>query len=59
LIACDPHRAAIKLLANLTQREALVLTYNDLLLRWKLCLFSANAATAGPSTAVTNARADD
>jgi DHA2 family multidrug resistance protein len=32
LIAGDPHRAAIKLLANLTQREALVLTYNDLLL---------------------------
>ena len=32
MIACDPHRAAIKLLANLAQREALVLTYNDLLL---------------------------
>jgi MFS transporter, DHA2 family, multidrug resistance protein len=32
LIAGDPNRAAIKLLANLTQREALVLTYNDLLL---------------------------
>jgi DHA2 family multidrug resistance protein len=32
LIAGDPHRAAIKLLANLTQREALVMTYNDLLL---------------------------
>ena len=32
LIAGDPHRAAIKLLANLTQREALVLTSNDLLL---------------------------
>jgi len=32
LIACDPHRAAIKLLASLTQREALVLTFNDLLL---------------------------
>ena len=32
MIAGDPHRAAIKLLANLTQREALVLTYNDLLL---------------------------
>lgn len=32
LIAGDSHRAAIKLLANLTQREALVLTYNDLLL---------------------------
>jgi len=31
-ISGDPHRAAIKLLANLTQREALVLTYNDLLL---------------------------
>ncbi|MBV9584412.1 MAG: DHA2 family efflux MFS transporter permease subunit [Alphaproteobacteria bacterium] len=32
LIAGDPHRAAIKLLANMAQREALVLTYNDLLL---------------------------
>ncbi len=32
LIPGDPHRAAVKLLANLTQREALVLTYNDLLL---------------------------
>ena len=32
LIPGDPSRAAIKLLANLTQREALVLTYNDLLL---------------------------
>ena len=32
MIACDPHRAAIKLLASLTQREALVLTFNDLLL---------------------------
>ena len=32
LVPGDPHRAAIKLLANLTQREALVLTYNDLLL---------------------------
>ena len=28
----DPYRAAIKLLANLAHREALVLTYNDLLL---------------------------
>ena len=32
VVAGDPHRAALKLLANLTQREALVLTYNDLLL---------------------------
>jgi DHA2 family multidrug resistance protein len=32
LIPGDPRSAAIKLLANLTQREALVLTYNDLLL---------------------------
>ena len=32
LIPGDPHRAAIKLLAKLAQREALVLTYNDLLL---------------------------
>jgi MFS transporter, DHA2 family, multidrug resistance protein len=31
LIAGDPYRAAIKLLANVTQREALVMTYNDLL----------------------------
>jgi hypothetical protein len=31
LIAGDPRRTAIKLLANLTQRETLVLTYNDLL----------------------------
>jgi DHA2 family multidrug resistance protein len=31
-IGGDSHRATIKLLANLTQREALVLTYNDLLL---------------------------
>jgi MFS transporter, DHA2 family, multidrug resistance protein len=32
MIPGDPGRVAIKLLANLTQREALVLTYNDLLL---------------------------
>ena len=32
MIPGDVHRAAVKLLANLTQREALVLTYNDLLL---------------------------
>jgi len=32
LIPGDPSHAAIKLLANLTQREALVLTYNDMLL---------------------------
>jgi DHA2 family multidrug resistance protein len=32
LIPGDPRHAALKLLANLTQREALVLTYNDLLL---------------------------
>ena len=32
VVAGDPHRAALKLLANLTQREALVLAYNDLLL---------------------------
>jgi MFS transporter, DHA2 family, multidrug resistance protein len=32
LIVGDPRHAAIKLLANLVQREALVLTYNDLLL---------------------------
>jgi MFS transporter, DHA2 family, multidrug resistance protein len=32
MIPGDPGRAAIKLLASLTQREALVLTYNDLLL---------------------------
>ena len=32
LIPGDPHRAAIKLLANLTQREALVLTYNDVIM---------------------------
>jgi MFS transporter, DHA2 family, multidrug resistance protein len=32
MIPGDPSRAAIKLLANLTQREALVLTYNDMLL---------------------------
>ena len=32
LIPGDPSRAAIKMLANLVQREALVLTYNDLLL---------------------------
>jgi len=32
LIPGDPRQAAIKLLADLTQREALVLTYNDLLL---------------------------
>ena len=31
-IAGDPQQAALKLLANLTQREALVLTYNDLML---------------------------
>ena len=32
LIPGDPGRAAVKVLANLVQREALVLTYNDLLL---------------------------
>jgi DHA2 family multidrug resistance protein len=32
LLPGDPTRAAVKLLANLAQREALVLTYNDLLL---------------------------
>src|ERR1051326_4314087 len=32
LIAGDPHLAAVKLLARSAQREALVLTYNDLLL---------------------------
>ena len=32
LIPGDPSHAAMKLLANLVQREALVLTYNDLLL---------------------------
>jgi DHA2 family multidrug resistance protein len=32
LIPGDPSHAAIKMLANLVQREALVLTYNDLLL---------------------------
>jgi len=32
LIHGDPNQAAIKLLAKLVQREALVLTYNDLLL---------------------------
>src|SRR6266568_1224523 len=32
LIPGDPHQAAVKLLANLVQREALVLTYNDVLL---------------------------
>ena len=32
LIPGDPARAAVKLLANLVQREALVLTYNDVLL---------------------------
>jgi MFS transporter, DHA2 family, multidrug resistance protein len=32
LIPGDPSRAAIKMLADLVRREALVLTYNDLLL---------------------------
>ncbi len=32
LISGDPTRVAVKLLANLVQREALVLTYNDLLM---------------------------
>ena len=32
LISGDPAAAALKMLANLVQREALVLTYNDLLL---------------------------
>ena len=32
LIPGDPARAALRMLANLVQREALVLTYNDLLL---------------------------
>ena len=32
VVAGDPHRVALKLLANLTLREALVLTYNDLFL---------------------------
>ena len=42
LIACDPHPAAIKLLVSLTQREALVLTYNDLLLLLGTLLFSGS-----------------
>src|SRR5207244_11647125 len=37
LLPGDTHRAAIKLLANLVQRDALVLTYNDLLLLLGLC----------------------
>jgi DHA2 family multidrug resistance protein len=32
LIPGDPSHAALKLLGNLVQREALVLTYNDLLM---------------------------
>ena len=32
LIHGDPHRAALRLLANLVQREALVLTFNDVIL---------------------------
>ena len=32
LIPGDPNRAAVSMLAKLVQREALVLTYNDLLL---------------------------
>ena len=32
LIPGDPSHAAVKMLGNLVQREALVLTYNDLLL---------------------------
>jgi DHA2 family multidrug resistance protein len=32
LIPGDPHRAALKLLGNIVQREALVLTFNDVLL---------------------------
>jgi len=32
LISGDPGAAAVKMLARLVQREALVLTYNDLLL---------------------------
>jgi DHA2 family multidrug resistance protein len=32
LIPGDPHQAAVRLLSDLVQREALVLTYNDVLL---------------------------
>ena len=32
LIPGDPNHAAVKMLADLVRREALVLTYNDLLL---------------------------
>ncbi len=32
LIPGDPRQAAVRLLANLVQREALVLTYNDILM---------------------------
>jgi len=32
LLAGDPHRAAIQLLGNIVQREALVLTFNDVIL---------------------------
>ena len=32
LISRDPHQAAVKLLAKLVEREALVMTYNDVLL---------------------------
>jgi DHA2 family multidrug resistance protein len=31
-LVADPHRAAVKLLGNLVQREALVLTFNDVIL---------------------------
>jgi DHA2 family multidrug resistance protein len=40
LISDDSGRAAIKLLANLVQREALVLTYNDAIMLLG-CLFVA------------------
>jgi hypothetical protein len=53
LIPGDPSRAAINLLANLAQREALMLTYNDLLLLLarRSVRLQAYAAAAGPPPA--------
>jgi DHA2 family multidrug resistance protein len=53
LIPGDSSAAAMKMLARLVQREALVLTYNDLLLLIRRAVrLRADAAAAGPPSAL-------
>ena len=57
LLTGDAGRAAVKLLANTVQREALVLTYNDVLLLlsgvFVACLLLMPLITAPRATAMT------